>query len=381
MWNIIQSLWSSLALFLSALFFHGMILRSIRENKPKWFINNHQHHIIRYFIGMYYGVLGLYFIWRGLPGEDFGIYTDMLINIIILLNIFSGTGPATIATSMIIIGKLLLGHDPHMQLIYAFFLLSYHFICIQVNTLKISLVKKFILSKLSITPFMLYYLHFKMAIPLQVYTLPKWLLIFTISFVCSLLLYLAARFIDTSNKQILELRQSSILDPLTKLANYRHFDTCLRNEHKESTFKQTPLSVIIFDIDFFKSINDTYGHQTGNIILSHLSIALKKVLFHENALIARIGGEEFAVLLPDTSRDGATFYAEQLRKQIEKTDFPFKDEEIRLTVSVGAATMDHLHHFESGEALLKAADTALYTAKENGRNRVYTANLIVPLKE
>ncbi|EMG29144.1 hypothetical protein LFLEISCH_02226 [Listeria fleischmannii subsp. fleischmannii LU2006-1] len=247
MWNIIQSLWSSLALFLSALFFHGMILRSIRENKPNWFINNHQHHIIRYFIGMYYGVLGLYFIWRGLPGEDFGIYTDMLINIILMLNVFSGTGPATIATSIIIIGKLLLGYNPHMQLIYVFFLLSYHFICIQVNTLKISLVRKFILSKLSITPFMLYYLHFKMAIPLQVYAIPKWLFIFTISFICSLILYLAARFIDTSNKQIFELRQSSILDPLTNLANYRHFDTCLRDEYKESTLKQTPLSVIIFD--------------------------------------------------------------------------------------------------------------------------------------
>ncbi|WP_088808564.1 MULTISPECIES: sensor domain-containing diguanylate cyclase [Listeria] len=382
MWNMIDSLWSSLALFLSALFFHGMILRSLRERKPNWFINNWQHHIIRYFIGMYYGVLGLYFILRGLPGTDYGVYTDMLVNIILILNLFSGVGPATIATIIIAVGKLMLAADTSLQLLYLFFIISFHLICIQVNTLKISLFQKFILSKLSITPFMLFYLHLKMAIPLQMEAIPRWLLFFGISFFCSLLLYLAAHFIDSSNKQIFALRQSAILDPLTNLANFRHFDNCLGEQFAESKKNRTPLSIIIFDIDFFKNINDTYGHQTGNVILSSLSGALQKVLFPKGTLIARIGGEEFAILLPNISRTGAKLYAEQLRGKIEKTDFPFNREDIHLTISVGTATMDELHDFESGAALLNTADKALYIAKENGRNRVHAAvHLTVPLKE
>ncbi len=382
MWHMIDSLWSSLALFLSALFFHGIVLRWLRERCPNWFINNRQHHLIRYLIGVYYGVLGLYFILRGLPDTDYGVYTDMLINIILIVNLFSGAGPATIAAIIMACSKILLASNTSLQLLYIFFIFAFLLICIQISALKISLFSKFILSKLSIVPFMIYYLHIKMAIPLQMDAISKWVLYFGISFFGSFLLYMAARFIDSSNKQLFALRQSTILDPLTNLANYRHFDNCLREQFSESKKNHAPLSIIIFDIDFFKNINDTYGHQTGNVILSSFSSILQNVLFPDKTVIARIGGEEFAILLPNVSCRGAKLYAEQLREKIEKTDFPFQHEDIRLTVSVGTATMDELHEFESGEALLNTADKALYAAKEDGRNRVHAAaNLTVLLKE
>ncbi|HBM4139799.1 TPA: GGDEF domain-containing protein, partial [Listeria innocua] len=159
--NILDSLWNSMALFLSALFFHGMALRSIREKKPAWFQIKFANEIINYALGIYYGLLGVYFIVRGLPGTDSGIYTDMLLDILIVLHLFSSAGPATIALVLIVSGKLFLGDALFANLIYVFLIIGFHFVCMEVAKLRLSSVQKVVLVKLSAIPLMLIYLHQK----------------------------------------------------------------------------------------------------------------------------------------------------------------------------------------------------------------------------
>ncbi|EGT2103586.1 GGDEF domain-containing protein, partial [Listeria monocytogenes] len=245
--NILDSLWNSMALFLSALFFHGMALRSIREKKPAWFQIKFSNEIINYALGIYYGLLGVYFIIRGLPGTDSGIYTDMLLNILIVLHLFSSAGPATIALLLIVAGKLFLGDALFANLIYAFLIIGFHFVCMEVAKLRLSSVQKVVLVKLSAIPLMLFYLHQKIHLLYTINDLPVWILYFLVSFFITFIIVSAAYYIDTSNKLIYDLQQSTILDPLTGLTNFRHFEKAFEAAFNHATLKKSNLSVIIID--------------------------------------------------------------------------------------------------------------------------------------
>lgn len=320
--NILDSLWNSMALFLSALFFHGMALRSIREKKPAWFQIKFANEIINYSLGIYYGFLGVYFILRGLPGTDSGIYTDMLLNILIVLHLFSSAGPATIALLLIVTGKLFLGDALFANLVYVFLIIGFHFICMEVAKLRLSSVQKVILVKLSAVPLMLFYLHQKIHLEYTLDDLPTWILYFLVSFFITFILISAAYYIDTSNKLIYDLQQSTILDPLTGLTNFRHFDKTFETAFHHATLKKSNLSIIIIDIDYFKRINDTYGHLVGNSVLSTFSQMLLKISFPPNTVISRIGGEEFAIILPNINVSETEHLAEKIRRKVEKIEIP-----------------------------------------------------------
>jgi diguanylate cyclase (GGDEF)-like protein/PAS domain S-box-containing protein len=164
-----------------------------------------------------------------------------------------------------------------------------------------------------------------------------------------------------------ERRKAALCDHLTGLSNRRAFFEAAELELGRSRHAPRPTSLVVIDADRFKGINDNHGHAAGDAVLRHLAIALRST-FREVDVVARLGGEEFAVLLPSTDLAGAAAVAERLRQHVESQSVTVEGERIRYTVSLGVAGMDD--GVAGLDALLRRADQALYAAKGRGRNRV-----------
>jgi diguanylate cyclase (GGDEF)-like protein len=164
------------------------------------------------------------------------------------------------------------------------------------------------------------------------------------------------------------LRNQSIRDPLTGLFNRRYLDDSLQREMRRATRKNRPLSILMLDLDHFKRFNDTFGHEAGDTLLRHLGSFLQSYIRADD-LAFRYGGEEFVIILPEATLDAARQRAEQLVKDFKRLDVQYRGTTLGpLTVSVGlAAFPDHGATFD---AVLRAADQALYRAKAEGRDRV-----------
>ncbi|KAA0258036.1 diguanylate cyclase [Deferribacter autotrophicus] len=169
--------------------------------------------------------------------------------------------------------------------------------------------------------------------------------------------------ITEQEKKISDLMKKAILDELTMVYNRRYFNLVVNEEIERAKRYQQKLSIIIFDVDFFKKINDTYGHQTGDYVLKKLSNIIKKSI-RTTDMLFRIGGEEFAILLPNTDLEAALKVAEKLCRIVEGTRF---DTVKKVTISMGVT---ELRQDDDMESFYKRGDKALYQAKENGRNRV-----------
>jgi len=177
--------------------------------------------------------------------------------------------------------------------------------------------------------------------------------------------------IEKLEKENQRLERLCSLDELTQLANRRSFDTYLELMWQKSAEEGFPLSIILCDVDFFKSYNDNHGHLAGDECLQKIATILRQVIKRENDLLARYGGEEFAVVLPETEAFTATFFAEQMREAVKALNVPHlgSPEEMVVTISLGlACTVPSLE--EEPSILLKAADDALYESKRNGRDRL-----------
>ena len=160
-----------------------------------------------------------------------------------------------------------------------------------------------------------------------------------------------------------ELEKLSITDPLTSIYNRRKFNKLLASEVERSKRYQTNLSIIMCDIDHFKKINDTYGHDVGDEALKVFSEKINENI-REIDMFARWGGEEFMILMPNVSIDDACSVAEKLRKVITSTEVKKLDS---ITASFGVTD---LHEDETAESFIKRVDLAMYKAKNNGRNNV-----------
>jgi len=159
----------------------------------------------------------------------------------------------------------------------------------------------------------------------------------------------------------------TVTDALTGLANRRRLDETLIIEVARAKRYGTPLSLAIADVDHFKKVNDTWGHDAGDDVLCGLARTLSRGV-RRTDLAARLGGEEFVVLMPHTALNGANDVAERLRTAFAASTFSAGGTEVRCTVSIGVAALDK--GVDDGHKLLKAADVALYQAKSGGRNRV-----------
>ncbi|MFM9435354.1 diguanylate cyclase (GGDEF)-like protein [Janthinobacterium sp. CG_23.3] len=173
-------------------------------------------------------------------------------------------------------------------------------------------------------------------------------------------------------EQTLVLRSQTFADGLTGIANRRHFDVAMEKELRRAKRNGAALSLLMIDIDHFKSYNDHYGHQQGDDCLIQVAAALTALLQRSTDLLARYGGEEFAVILPETDADGALAMAEAMRAGISALAVPHLQAggaERHITVSIGIASQDPDAPVEVA-TLIGAADRALYGAKRAGRNRV-----------
>ena len=175
------------------------------------------------------------------------------------------------------------------------------------------------------------------------------------------------RLQDELEEKNRELERLSISDGLTGLYNHRHIHGLLKDEFERADRTRDPVTVAMFDLDRFKAVNDTHGHQAGDRVLQQFADILRQSA-REIDRIGRYGGEEFLVILPDTGiKDGAVF-VERVRRDVESHSFAIgRDKPIRMTVSAGVASYPH-EQVGSTETLVRLADEALYAAKAGGRN-------------
>ena len=170
--------------------------------------------------------------------------------------------------------------------------------------------------------------------------------------------------------QLRTIERLSMIDQLTNIPNRRSFDEKLQIEWRQAIREQTPISMLMMDIDHFKDLNDTYGHQQGDIVLQKIADVIMPAVKRPGDFAARWGGEEFVVLLPNTVLEGAMEVAEQIRKNIEKTVVHCANgSHLKLTISIGVNSLTPAVK-SSIDAFISGADKALYAAKAAGRNKV-----------
>ena len=167
-------------------------------------------------------------------------------------------------------------------------------------------------------------------------------------------------------------QEMALRDGLTRLYNHAAFQDFLDREFEAFRRYKRPLSLLIFDIDHFKTINDTYGHQTGDYILKELA-ALSQTSVRKTDILARYGGEEFALMLPDTDLPRAQILAERIWRKVQEHHFMHSNEVLHITISLGLASTGILP-VANKEDLIRSADAAMYRAKHAGRNHIYVAH-------
>lgn len=172
--------------------------------------------------------------------------------------------------------------------------------------------------------------------------------------------------------------ESATRDGLTRIFNKKYFMDSVRKEFAFCLRHRQPLSVAMFDVDHFKLVNDTYGHQAGDYVLARIAQKVSETVRTED-LFARYGGEEFALMLRESAHEQALYCAERCRHAVDGADFNFGGTPIRVTISVGIATLLD-SDFVQPEDLIAEADKYLYLAKQRGRNRVEGKGVVHPPK-
>ena len=203
-----------------------------------------------------------------------------------------------------------------------------------------------------------------------------WGLTITFGLVSFLSILQKKNIVLEESKQVIEedkrkLHELSIKDPLTDIYNRRHFEKLLHSEFRRAKRYSFQLSCIMLDIDHFKQINDTYGHQFGDEVLKEVSGLLKN-LTRDVDIAARYGGEEFIAILPETDVEGALTLAERIRSKLAEKQYVCRGKKLTITASLGVSTMKpDSEDIADEQKLVFQADQALYQAKGAGRNRVY----------
>lgn len=165
----------------------------------------------------------------------------------------------------------------------------------------------------------------------------------------------------------------SLTDELTGLSNRRCFDNTFEKEFLRAQRYKNNLTLVMFDIDFFKQVNDTYGHQCGDFILKQVSNAALQT-FRKTDTVFRFGGEEFTVILTETDINQAIIPLERFRKTIETLNLEYQGQEIHITVSIGACQLTD--NISTKDNFIEETDKALYKAKNEGRNRTILADYL-----
>lgn len=170
-------------------------------------------------------------------------------------------------------------------------------------------------------------------------------------------------------KKLGEMNKLIVIDELTKCYNRRYINEKLPIDIESANSNKLPLSIAMIDIDYFKLINDKYGHLIGDLVLKDITYIIRNNIRGKNDCIARYGGEEFLILFNDTSKEEAYNLSNRIRSIVENSTLNYDDIEIKITISVGIATLTS--EVNDMDKLLRRADENLYKAKENGRNCIF----------
>jgi diguanylate cyclase (GGDEF)-like protein len=176
-------------------------------------------------------------------------------------------------------------------------------------------------------------------------------------------------FINKSYKLFLKVEELTLIDSLTGIYNRRYLDLFMEKSIPINKKTNSPLVFMMLDIDHFKKVNDNFGHQCGDEVLKHTSSIINNFV-RKSDVFVRFGGEEFAVILPNTEVAEGLIIAERIREAVEKSAFIYKNDVIHLTISIGVSSYNR----DTAGEFIERSDNALYKAKENGRNQIAISN-------
>ncbi|BCB05566.1 GGDEF domain-containing protein [Bacillus sp. KH172YL63] len=352
---MLEPLFINVCIFITFLYFAGIIMRNHRKIPVP----------LSLLMGMFSGVLGLIIMNFSIPLNDNTI-VDLRHLATVASAIYIGWIPALISAIIISAGRIIMfGVTP--QAIVA-----------GVGMLLIGILTSF-MTKLSFQN--LYRMQSMNIVSLIIIFFALWINVglsvtmmiipfhAATSIIAGFIFYSIAEQIKRSNEQYQMLKQSATKDFLTSLNNVRQFDVSYNQALKDAKERQEKLSFLLIDIDNFKSVNDTYGHQAGDDVLKELG---KVLPLHSRTfdIVSRNGGEEFSILLLDCPHKHAMVIAERIRKAVEGHEFPIHSQEVlHITVSIGVSTFPDTVAPEN-EEIFEQADKALYLAKRTGRNKV-----------
>jgi diguanylate cyclase len=357
---IIKELFSNFAILISILFLYTQVT----NNKPLTKDSSVNRKIL---LGLCGGLLSNVLMYYSI---HFGATIIDLRHIpVILVALYGGAIPATISMVLVIIGRFLIGVN----------LSSYLAVLLIVPITLISIylsgknltrkVKTFTILTFSNILFTILVIYLLRDFNILILLLPVY---WAISYAAGFTAFNIVEFLRNSQEVFNKYKLESTTDALTGLNNFRKFDESFNDLIQNLDSKNEKLSLLYIDIDFFKKINDTYGHTEGDLVLRELGAILKKCT-RTFDIVSRNGGEEFTALLLDCPLDRAVEISESIRKAVESHSFTLSSgQTIHITVSLGVAT--YKETTKAVASLIEDADQALYEAKRTGRNKVCVAN-------
>ncbi|ANY70265.1 hypothetical protein BBD42_30020 [Paenibacillus sp. BIHB 4019] len=314
--------------------------------------------------GVVYGVCGILIMWFGVPVSEHGII-DFRYFFIIIAAYYGGLHASMLASVLIAGGRILLFgglNDASIAAAAFIFLLGVLTGLIFVNKRLGGFWTKWSISLLVLLALLYvnacYTYGMEWSSPILKYLFPPMLS-------SGLVVAYCVRYLTQRDEMFQQKEQEATTDFLTQLANVRAFDAEFNRLFIQAESGKEPLALLFLDIDYFKKINDTYGHPAGDAVLRELAAIVRRTVRAED-VASRYGGEEFSILLPNCSPSGAYALAENLRSKIESCRIPVNDKEtVGVTVSIGIACYPEVEQ----EFLIDYADQALYQAKLSGRNK------------
>jgi diguanylate cyclase len=367
---MINHIFVNILLLVSVTFVGGHILKDISVKKLKTIP-------YRFLIGCFCGLLGMLFIIYTLPVEEAGTYVDLRVYALMIASYVGGTLPTAIAGSIILVFRIFHSGSYMAHLMAVIQIVSFIISFALIDRITKQKWKRWV---------------YKEAVTILVLILTYYPLLYKVEHVKILLLgyalmvmlagvleYFLLEYVKTTNDLYRKYKLDSTKDFLTGLTNTRQFDKMLNMAFERVQQNHELLTCFMVDIDFFKKINDTYGHAVGDLVLKELAALLQRCV-RTTDVIARVGGEEFCALLFNCAREDSFEIALSINKAVKEHSFPIGDNKyINITVSVGVSVYPEMT--ENPENLKELADTALYLAKRSGRNRVCDTNICVMSQE
>jgi diguanylate cyclase len=353
---IIKELFSNLTILVSILFIYSQATRNFPLNRDSSLSR-------KILTGMLGGLLSNILMQYSLHFDS--IIVDLRHIPIILLSYYGGSIPALITMVLVIVGRFLIGINLSSFAAIAF-IIPITIVSILISNSRLTKrVKIFSIVSFSNLIFLLFFYILTKETRFSLIIIPVY---WSVSYLAGFMSFYIVEYLRNSQMLFNRYKSESYTDGLTGLNNVRKFDEIFNSLIKTVKNKNEKLSLLYIDIDFFKKINDTYGHKEGDLVLKELGNILKSSA-RSFDIVSRNGGEEFTVILLDCPLTRAIEISERIKKTVEKYRFTLSSsEQISITISIGIACFNETTN--EATALIKDADAALYKAKRTGRNKV-----------